>query len=255
MSILKRFVQLYLSHRAIVALLFLMGVLEVLFVLRTLWPAAFLFILDKHIFEIVVLLSVSQMILLLLKLLERSPRRLCRDEHECTTLVRERVSTDPRAAKLLVFSAGLASRLDLITSIQQATTRPFATEVLAQNPFKALDREDAKRLESNLLILKRDQPNLTLEIRLFDSPATIRGLILCDAKGTPFWGIASWYRYEERATGEISLVGRRNPAFVLDSDSSKEDFSLLEFLFTTFRDLWSRNRDKVAYRSEAPVTQ
>jgi hypothetical protein len=170
-------------------------------------------------------------------------------------MVRERVAGDPRAVRLLVFSAGLASRFDLVTTIHRSTPKPFTTSVLVQDPATALDRDDARRLETNLLILKRDHPEIPVEIRTFELPATVRALLLCDAEGAPLWGAASWYRYEQIQPGNVRVVGRRNPAVVFDADTSKGDSTVLQFLVDSFDDLWARSADKVAYASQAARVQ
>jgi hypothetical protein len=247
MELIKRLARLYFFNRSILALLLLVSALEGIFLLRTLWPEFFDFVVAKHIFEIVVLSSIIQIIILLWKLLEKSPRRVCKDEHECAVLLRERIAQDSRASKVLFFSAGLASRFDLITTIHSATSRTLSVEVLAQNPEKALDRQDAKRLESHLLILNRDHSEIPLEVRIFDTPATIRSSVICDDKGSPLWGVASWYRYDDLGEEGIRLVGRRNPAVVFDADTSREDSLILEFLTSTFRNLWAQSADKIIY--------
>lgn len=247
MSLRQRLVSIYLGNRSIVALLLLLAVLEILFLARTIWPTALEIVVKRHLFELVVLLCLSQIILLLFKLLERAPRHVCRDEYESAALLRERVATDPRAALLLVFSAGLSSRFDLITTIHRATTRAFSTEVLAQSPEAALDRTDADRLRSNLAILARDHQGLPLEVRTVGVPATIRGFVLCDRDRSPLWGAVSWYRYRELAGGGVSVAGRRHPAIVIDGDASKEETWVLQFLVASFNETWQQSAAGVVY--------
>jgi hypothetical protein len=251
MNLLRRLLAIYVTHRSVIALLFLMISLEFVFVLRLLWPQTFSFIVSAHLFEIVVLLAVAQMILILFKLLERAPRHVCSDEHECETILRERVASDPRAARLLVFSSGLGSRFDLITSIHRSAPREFFTQVLVQSPERGLDREDARRLRSNIYILNRDHPEIPLEVRAFDLPATIRGLILCDRTSSPLWGVASWYRYDKSTDGDVVVVGRRNPSAVFNADESKEDGVMLDFLSAMFKRIWEQSAAQVVYPQQS----
>lgn len=238
MTFPQRFFSLYTHHRAIVALLVLTAVLEILFILRLVFPAALAFVIENHVFEIVVLLAISQIILLLFKVLEKTPRGVCKDEHECGVVLREVVRSDPRAHSLQVLSAGLGSRLDLLTTIHRETPRTFSVEVLAQSPEHAPDREDARRMESNLEILRRDHSEAPLEVRLFDTPAAIRALLVCDRNRSPLWGAASWYRYEKAEGERVRVVGRRNPAILLRTEDSKEDAEMLRFLMGVFEQTW-----------------
>jgi hypothetical protein len=218
------------------ALLGLLMVLEGVFIVRLAKPAFFQVVLDNHIFELVVLLALAQLILLLFRLLDRAPRRICK-ENECQDLIREAVRHDSRAQSLHVFSSGLGSRLDILTTIHANTTAGFHTEVLAQSPKSHPDREDAKRMPGNLSILKRDHSKAPLEIRCFDTPATIRAMLVCDRSRRPLVGIVSWYRYE-RTGGGVRVIGRRNPGLVFRADDSAEDTSILAFLMETFENLW-----------------
>jgi hypothetical protein len=227
----------YTNNRAMVALLALMMLLEIVFVLRIFKPDYFKLILENHVFELVVLLALAQMILLLFRLLDRAPGRVCKDEHECEVLLRAMVKEDPRISTLHVFSCGLGSRLDMATSIHSESRRKLFTEVLAQAPDHAVDKEDAERTRSLLKILKRDHSDVPVEVRLFNTPASIRALILCDDKRKPLWGAVSWYRYE-KSNGLTKVIGRRNPAIVLRGYESAEDQIVLNFLMDTFDHQW-----------------
>ena len=150
----NRIVDTLIHRRAIISLCILACALELLFLLRMLYPPAFEFILDYHIFEIVVLCSLTQIVLLLLHLVRRTPWRICTDEIECQETLREFLRLDSRAKSLHVLSAGLGSRMDLITTVPKEP-HPLRTEVLAQAPKRAIDSVDAARMENILDILKQ----------------------------------------------------------------------------------------------------
>lgn len=227
----------YTNNRALVALLGAMMVLEVAFILRIFKPDYFKLIVENHIFELVVLLALAQMILLLFRLLDRPTGRICKDEHECEVMLRAVVREDPRISSLHVFSSGLGSRFDMVTSIYKESRGLLTTEVLAQSPQFAFDREDADRLWSLLKILKRDHSSVPVEVRFFNTPASIRALILCDDGRKPLWGAVSWYRYEE-SQGLTKVIGRRNPAIVLRGYESAEDQLVLNFFMDIFNQQW-----------------
>lgn len=247
MRLQNRLISAYVHHRAVFTLLGIMVVLEVLFVARLFFPQAMTFILDLKVFEIVVLLAIGQMILLLVQLLYRTPRRTCEDEHECQVLVREVITTDRRAHSLHVFSSGLGSRLDFLTTAHLGTDRSFSTQVVAQDPGLSPDRQDGDRMRHNLAILERDHPEVPLEIRLSKVPASIRAMIVCDASGNPFWAVASWYVYQELEDSRVRVVGRRNPSLVLTAGASAEDKKLLDFLLGLFRQTWAGLEGQVAF--------
>lgn len=125
-------------------------------------------------------------------------------------------------------------------------------EVLAQDPKAAPDRQDAERMESLLKILERDH-RVMLEGRCFTTPASLRALILCDQNRSPFWGVVSWYRYQALEGGGVRVIGRRNPAFVLNADRAREDASMLEFVMKVFDETWSASADAVFYGERAPI--
>ncbi len=236
---LTQIIRRYTDNRAIVALVSLMMLLEIVLVLRIIKPDYFKSIVENHVFELVVLLALAQMILLLSRLLDRAPGRVCRDEHECEVLLRAMVKDDARIRTLHVFSCGLGSRLEMITSIHNESRRRISTEVLAQAPDHAVDKEDADRTRSILKILKRDHSDVPVEVRLFETPATIRALILCADKRKPLWGVVSWYKYE-KSNGLGKVIGRSNPAIVLKGYESAEDQIVLNFLMDTFEHQWPR---------------
>lgn len=246
MAKLQSVIRWYTNNRAVVALLGLMVTLEILFIARTVWPASFQFILDKHIFEFIVILGSAQMILMLFRLLERVPKHLCKDEHECQVLLRNVVRDDPRAFSLCVFSSGLGSRLDMITTIHSEARDTFYINVVAQDPVYALDKQDAERMKAHLAILRRDHSNTPVEIRYFETPAAIRAMILCGRNRKPFWGSASWYRYE-KVDGGTRVVGKGNPAIVLNRDNSTEDGDILDFLMKTFDKQWKECHKSIAF--------
>jgi hypothetical protein len=242
MTKLPFYIKRYTDNRAVVALLGLMMVLEIVFILRLFMPTTFEVIVKNHVFELVVLLALTQVILLLFRLLDRVPGQICKEEHECESLLRNVVRENSRTYKLHVFSCGLGSRINMITSIHNERSSNFAVEVLAQSPEKAIDRDDAARMNGQLQILKRDHPDTPVEIRFFDSPATIRALILSDRDQKPFWGVVSWYRYEKASARveekSFKVIGRQNPAIVLDAAGSREHEFLLNHLMKTFKRQW-----------------
>ena len=251
MNRLRNLVRVYTGNKSVITLFALIVALEGIFLVRTVFPSWFEVALQKNIFEIVVLLALSQALLLLLRLVEQPPQSVCDDEYSCQDMVRRIVREDPRASLLKVSSAGLGSRYDLITSLSNAPHGRIRTHVIAQNHTTALDRADALRTEKNMFLLNRgDHENAALEVRFFDTPATIRSFIICDSANRPYWGIVSWYIYhtvkpaEVRADGtvkpaEVRVVGRRNPAIVLRGESSPEQQAILTFLDDTFNRAWA----------------
>ena len=129
MNRFRNLVRLYTGNRSVITLFALIVALEAIFLIRTVFPSLFEAALQKNIFEIVVLLALSQALLLLLRLVEQPPQSVCEDEHSCQDMVRRIVREDPRASLLKVSSAGLGSRFDLITSISNALRGRIRTHV------------------------------------------------------------------------------------------------------------------------------
>jgi len=247
MNVFMRFISIYTAFRSVIFLVFIMLVLEILLVLSTVWSSSFQFIVDNHVFEIVVLFAIVQMILLVLKLLEQTPQNICDDEAECQALVKEFIRTNPRAARLHIFSAGLSSRYGFLSTINNELGRDFQIEILAQSPDHAPDKMDANRMRLSMDILKRDHPRIPVQIRTYITPATIRAYIVCDHKRKPLWGIVSWYLYELTPAQEIRVKGRENPAVVLSNKGTMEDISIMQFFMSFFERIWQENANNIVF--------
>jgi hypothetical protein len=253
---LRDLVRVYAGNRSVVVLFSLIIVLEAVFLVRTIYPSVFDVVLQKHVFELVVLLVLSQILLLLLRLVEQPSPGYCEDEDVCQDLLRRVARDDSRTAVLKVWSAGLASRFNLITALSGALHGRIRTHIIAQSPDHALDKKDAERMRGFLPILERDHKSAALEVRFFETPATIRSFILCDRKNRPFWGTASWYTYEKLPgdTG-IRIVGRSNPAIVLRADLSADHRAILTFLNNKFDEVWDRCLESPRFRGTGIQTE
>jgi hypothetical protein len=241
----RNFIRVYTGAKAVYFLFMVVIVLDALFLVRTFYPPWFEFVLQRHLFEFVVLTALSVVLMLLLRLVDKPTLDPCDNEHDCQELVRRAVREDSRAALLKVHSAGLRSRQHFITSLTNVEGRPIPIAVLAQNPATALDELDATSTNGILDNLERGHKDVPLEIRLFDTPATMRSLILCDSKKKPILATVSWYTYKKirGETDTTKIQGRINPAIVLVADSSAEDRAVLTFLDKEFDKMWLECKD------------
>jgi len=217
-----------------------MLLLEIFFIIRLFRPTTLSFIIKEQIFEVIVLLALMQMIVLLFQLIRQAPKKICKHEYELENAVRDFIQTNDRVYSVHVLSCGLGSKINFITDLRKGKER-VPTEVLVQDPKYAIDKVDAERTSSNFKILNHDHSEKSLQMRLFNEPATMRAVLICKKDRKPIWGVVSWYKYRDYGKGRMAVKGRDNPAFVLDSGASSIDDIVLEFFMDEFEWLWKKS--------------
>lgn len=237
---LRTLVNFVIHYKSIMSLLCMMLVLEVLFIIQVFEPKSIPFITDKHIFEVLVLLALSQMIVLLFQLTRKAPKNIIEHEHELESAVRFIIDTDNRAHSVHIFSCGLGSKINFITSLKKGN-KSISVEVLAQHPDHAMDRIDKWGTVRHLNVLMNDHEKNPVETRLFCEPATLRGVLVCNEYRKPVWGVVSWYKYrEDKVKNRMAVKGRDNPAFVLSTGTYQDDTALATFM-EEFEWLWKHS--------------
>ena len=237
---LRTLVNFVINYKSIMSLLCMMLVLECLFIVQLFKPDIIEYILKYHIFEGIVLLALSQMIVLLFQLTRKAPKNIIEHEHELEYAVRDTIDKDNRAHSVHIFSCGLGSKINFITSLKKGN-KSIPVEVLVQHPGDAQDRIDKWGTVRHLNVLMNDHVKNPVEVHLFREPATIRGVIICNEYRKPVWGVVSWYKYrEDKEKNRMAVKGRDNPAFVLSTGTYQDD-TALAFFMKEFDWLWKHS--------------
>lgn len=221
-----------------------MLLLEIFFIIRIFKPKILSIVIEKQIFEVIVILALMQMIVLLFQLIRQAPKKICKHEYELENAVRDFIQTNNNVHSVHVLSCGLGSKINFITNLRKGN-QMIPTEVLVQDSKHAIDKADSVRTEANLDILKHDHSEKSLQVRLFNEPATMRAVLLCKNDRKPIWGVVSWYKYRDDGKGRVAVKGRDNPAFVLYSGASSQDDIVLKFFMEEFEWLWKKSNQFV----------
>lgn len=211
------------GHGAIISTVSTIIILLSLFIIRNVYPDTLRIIVESHVFEAVVLWTLLQILILLIRPSEEV--QIITSDIECQRRIMELVRKGD-ISRADILSAGLSSRRSLIPEILE---NKVEVNVLAQHPDVAIDKEDGQRLIDSLGAIKQ---NLTQEaknrfkVRFYFNTASIRAIVLRGKTFEPTYAFIGWYNYHSRNT---KIAGRPNPS-VLISDRQKEGKVLIDFL-------------------------
>jgi hypothetical protein len=211
------------GYSAVITTVCTITILTVLFVIRAVYPQSLYLLVDSHVFEAVVLVTLLQILILLVR--PREEVEIITSDIESQRKIIDLVKTGD-VAKVDLISAGLSSRRSLIPELLE---NKVEVNILAQHPDVAVDKEDGKRLLDSLRAicqnLKLDEQK-RLHVRLYYNTASPRAIILRGKTFAPTYVFIGWYFYHTKNT---KISGRSNPTIFI-SDRQKEGRALIEFL-------------------------
>jgi hypothetical protein len=251
---MKNIFKIYFVKHTVVTLIAVLSILDVLLLGRYFYTPYFQFLIDQHVFEVVVLLTLVQILLLLSTNVWQSTPSIIGSEEEAQRKIKSILDQNRSIDSVKVLSAGLGSRASFFRSLLEQH-KGVKIEIVAcfgkesPNPDN-LDRLKLGPAQFNVLT-NRPTDEVRKHLEIFNSYNTpsFRCILLSDSHG-PHSGILGWYTYHKQ---NKELVGRRNMQIYV-SRSTETGFILLNFAEKMFGNyaneseaklIWPRNRSTV----------
>lgn len=230
---MKKGLNFLIGKHSIIILVTVLLILDILLIANLIVPRVLQFLTDKHIYEIVVLTTLVEVLLLLSSSLWRVTPLVIGSEEEAQEKVRSLLQEDTAVKSIKVLSAGLRARAGFLRGLLEQHSR-LNLEIVtcfgegSPNP----DEWDRKELgPSNFKVITEVRGSLSSEdmrsrLKIYNSFNTpsFRCILLSDSRG-PRYGFIGWYTYYERNT---RIVGRRNVQIFVDR-TTETGVDLLHF--------------------------
>lgn len=197
----------------------------ILLVIGSFVTDVYVFLDRTHIFSIIVLTLLCG-IVYDIEVGKRSPAvKIFRSDYEATAALDGFLRELP-VRHVDILGAGLSTRYTLIARLASDGVRVRA---FVQNPSAAIDEKDGNRFQDLLIKLRDNIPSdcrMNAEIIAYSSPATVRAVVLYNARRHCLGALLSWYTYEGRSN---AITADAWPV-IWASPSSSEGRELLAFV-------------------------
>lgn len=234
---MKSWIDGLIASKAVFSMFASVAILELLFVGRLFRPDWFGWVVERHLFEVIVLVVLMQVILMLWQLLSKKRKPMVWDDLTVAQAFIDFLQSNNRAHSVHLLSCGLRSRGQLIAHLLDKKST-LKIEVLVQHPETAQDQADARETTTSLHTMTRNNSSIgALEVRQFRPPVSIRAVVVCSADRKPLWAALGWYVYRVE-NGEIRVKGRNHPTHILDASVGEEKAVLEEFCMKEFERAW-----------------
>lgn len=226
-----------LRKHTLVTLVTILIILDILLISNLIVPQVLKFLIDKHIFEIIVITSLIEIFILLSSHRWRVTPLTIGSEEEAQDKLRTILRENSSIKCIKILSAGLKSRANFLRDTLEKY-KNINLEIIAcfgeksPNPDK-WDREKIGPSHFEV-ITERISDEERKRIKIFTSfnRPSFRCVLLYDSRG-PNCGLVGWYTYYERDT---KITGRRNVQIFVDK-TTETGVDLLHFaekMFTTY---------------------
>jgi len=214
---MKKVLSLLTGRNSIIILVAILSILDTLLVASFFLEPILKFLIEKHLFEIIVLTTLLEILLLLSHNLWRSSPWVFGSEGEVQEKVRFLLKEDTSIKFVKILSAGLSSRAAFLRVLLEVQKR-LNVEIIAcfghqsPNPDQ-LDREKLGPANFDVITnrLKPDEME-RLKIRGSLNAPSVRLILLSDSRG-PRYAFLGWYTYHKKNT---HIVGRQNVQIFAD---------------------------------------
>ena len=228
-KIMRQILNFFIGRHSVFTSVVLLIVLDFLLIANLIIPKLLQFLIDKHIFEIVVLTALVQVLVLLSSSFWHITPLVIGSEEEAQEKVRLILKEDTSIKSVKVLSAGLRSRANFLRALLELPRR-LNVEIVAcfgqgsPNPDK-LDREQFGPAHFGVITHRLDQETSS-RLKIYGSFNTpsLRCVLLYDSHG-PRYGIIGWYTYHKKNN---EIVGCHNVQFLVDR-TTEFGFTLLRF--------------------------
>lgn len=236
---MKRVFTYLVSKHSIIFLVFLMLICDLFLITNIFLPNLIAFIKRNNIFEILVLMTLVEVLLLLSSQLWKVTALVYDNDREAQEIINSHLREDNSIRTIKIISAGLGTRYDLVKNILkkhqnisielvacfgEGHPNHDATDCLdiGPNKFQLIDER-----------LKEQVPDAEKRLKIYNSfnSPSLRVLILCDKYG-PKYGQLSWYRFYDRNT---KITGESNKQFYVFRNT-EFGFPLLKFAEEMFNE-------------------
>lgn len=239
-----------IGKHALITLVAILIILDILLIAGLIAPQVIQFLIDKHLFEIVVLTTLVEVLLLLSSSLWRMTPLAIGSEEEAQEKVRTLLKEDTSIKSINVLSAGLSSRAPFLRELLESH-RKYKMEIItcfgegSPNP----DPRDREKLGPAMYYkvihdLEKDVPDAESRLKIYRSHniPSFRCILLSDSHG-PRYGIVGWYTYYDRNT---KIAGRRNVQIFVDR-TTETGVALLHFTEKKFQEYTSKHEAEILW--------
>jgi len=191
-----------MGKHSIIILITILLILDILLIARLIAPVILQFIIDQHIFEVVVLITLVEVLILLSFHLWSPAILVIESEEEAQEKIRALLKEDNSIKSIKVLSAGLSSRARFLRALLEDNSK-LKLEIVAcfgegsPNPDK-LDREQFGPTHCKVIThrLIQDESSRLKIYKSLNTPS-FRCILLLDSHG-PRYGIVGWYTYHKK---------------------------------------------------------
>ncbi|MBI5194849.1 MAG: hypothetical protein HZA10_00840 [Nitrospirae bacterium] len=247
---MKKIINFLIGKHSVITLVTILFILDILLIASLIAPQVLQFLIEKHLFEIVVLTTLVEVLLLLSTSLWRVTPLAIGSEEEAQEKVRYLLKEDTAIKSINVLSAGLSSRSSFLRELIESH-RKYKIEIItcfserSPNP----DPRDREKLGPAMYYkiihdLELDVPDVESRLKIYRSHNTpsFRCILLADSRG-PRYGIVGWYTYYDRNT---KIAGRRNIQIFVDR-TTETGVALLHFAEKKFQEYTSNQEAEILW--------
>jgi hypothetical protein len=247
---MKKVFNLMIGRHSIITVVAILGILDILLIASIIVPPILTFLKDKHLFEIVVLTTLVEILLLLSYNLWHPTPLAFGSETEAQEKIRALLKEDSTIKSVKILSAGLSSRAQFLRDLIEKFSKS-RFEIVAcfgkgsPNPDE-LDRENLGPTQFNI-ITHRLKPDEEARLKIYESfnIPSFRCILLSDSRG-PRYGFVGWYTYQNRSK---NIVGRSNIQIFADRTTDL-GVDLLHFSEKMFKYYSSEEESKILFPLE-----
>lgn len=244
---MRKVLSLLTSRHAIVAALGILVVLEALLIANIFFPQTMSFVVQKHIFEPIVIATLAEVVILLATSLWHATPIALWSEEDAQQKILAALQEDPAISSVKVLSAGLRARASFLRTLLEMP-RNLNLEVVAcfgagsPNPDE-LDRETLGPAGFEILTHRLENgASARLRVLCSHNTPSFRCILLYDGAGARC-GVLGWYTYRGRNT---QITGRRNVQVFVDRTTEVGN-DLLRFAERTHMFYMSENEADVLF--------